>query len=197
MIRPLAYVARARPRALCRARGSSRSFRATCAARRRTCSASRSARCCANGRSSFPGRIESIFNALGNVVPSHLLDRALNDFGERSRDRRRRRPTATSRSTPTIRSRAKRRARDRDRRRALTPVRTHRTTWEQHDDAFAARRAAPRAAGAPRVLYRARAGGGSGAAACRYRATSTRSCAAATCSISATARPTSARTTTR
>ena len=25
----------------------------------------------------YPGRIESIFNALGNVVPSHLLDRAL------------------------------------------------------------------------------------------------------------------------
>jgi len=29
----------------------------------------------------FPGRIESIFNAMGNVVPTHLLDRALNDFG--------------------------------------------------------------------------------------------------------------------
>jgi hypothetical protein len=28
-----------------------------------------------------PGRIESIFNALGNVVPSHLMDRALFDFG--------------------------------------------------------------------------------------------------------------------
>ena len=28
----------------------------------------------------FPGRIESIFNALGNVVPTHLLDRTLNDF---------------------------------------------------------------------------------------------------------------------
>jgi tRNA 2-thiocytidine biosynthesis protein TtcA len=28
----------------------------------------------------FPGRIESIFNAMGNVVPTHLLDRALNDF---------------------------------------------------------------------------------------------------------------------
>jgi tRNA 2-thiocytidine biosynthesis protein TtcA len=27
-----------------------------------------------------PGRIESIFNAMGNVVPTHLLDRALNDF---------------------------------------------------------------------------------------------------------------------
>jgi tRNA 2-thiocytidine biosynthesis protein TtcA len=28
----------------------------------------------------FPGRIESIFNALGNVTPTHLLDRVLNDF---------------------------------------------------------------------------------------------------------------------
>src|SRR6476659_9562192 len=28
----------------------------------------------------FPGRIESIFNAMGNVVPTHLLDRSLNDF---------------------------------------------------------------------------------------------------------------------
>jgi tRNA 2-thiocytidine biosynthesis protein TtcA len=28
----------------------------------------------------FPGRIESIFNALGNVVPTHLLDRGLHDF---------------------------------------------------------------------------------------------------------------------
>jgi tRNA 2-thiocytidine biosynthesis protein TtcA len=27
-----------------------------------------------------PGRVESIFNALGNVVATHLLDRALNDF---------------------------------------------------------------------------------------------------------------------
>jgi tRNA 2-thiocytidine biosynthesis protein TtcA len=29
----------------------------------------------------FPGRIESIFNALRRVTPSHLLDRALFDFG--------------------------------------------------------------------------------------------------------------------
>src|SRR6266480_1498909 len=28
----------------------------------------------------FPGRIESIFNALGNVVATHLLDRRLHDF---------------------------------------------------------------------------------------------------------------------
>jgi len=29
----------------------------------------------------FPGRLESIFNALANVVPTHLLDRRLQDFG--------------------------------------------------------------------------------------------------------------------
>ena len=28
----------------------------------------------------FPGRIESIFNALGNVVATHLMDRRLHDF---------------------------------------------------------------------------------------------------------------------
>jgi tRNA 2-thiocytidine biosynthesis protein TtcA len=28
----------------------------------------------------FPGRVESIFNAIGNVVPTHLLDRTLHDF---------------------------------------------------------------------------------------------------------------------
>ena len=28
----------------------------------------------------YPGRIDSIFGALGNVVPSHLMDRALFDF---------------------------------------------------------------------------------------------------------------------
>jgi tRNA 2-thiocytidine biosynthesis protein TtcA len=28
----------------------------------------------------FPGRLESIFNALANVVPTHLLDRRLQDF---------------------------------------------------------------------------------------------------------------------
>ena len=29
----------------------------------------------------FPGRVESIFNALANVAPTHLLDRRLQDFG--------------------------------------------------------------------------------------------------------------------
>ncbi|MEO5699606.1 MAG: tRNA 2-thiocytidine(32) synthetase TtcA [Casimicrobiaceae bacterium] len=28
----------------------------------------------------FPGRIESVWNAMGSVVPTHLLDRGLNDF---------------------------------------------------------------------------------------------------------------------
>src|SRR5574340_585728 len=35
-----------------------------------------------------PGRIESIFNAMGDVIPTHLLDRRLNDFaGVRARAR--------------------------------------------------------------------------------------------------------------
>ena len=33
-----------------------------------------------------PGRIETIYNALGNVQPSHLLDRSLFDFAELGRD---------------------------------------------------------------------------------------------------------------
>jgi len=28
----------------------------------------------------YPGRLESVFNAMGNVVTTHLLDRSLNDF---------------------------------------------------------------------------------------------------------------------
>ena len=28
-----------------------------------------------------PGRVESIFNAMGDVVPAHRLDRKLQDFG--------------------------------------------------------------------------------------------------------------------
>ena len=46
----------------------------------RTCSASRSATCCANGEKKFPGRIESMLGALQNVVPSHLMDRELHLF---------------------------------------------------------------------------------------------------------------------
>ena len=80
VIRPLAYV---RERDLARYASAMRlsdHSRATCAARRSTCSASRSARCCASGSASIPGRIDSIFNALGNVAPSHLMDRKLFDF---------------------------------------------------------------------------------------------------------------------
>ena len=29
----------------------------------------------------FPGRLDSIFRAMANVVPTHLLDRMLHDFG--------------------------------------------------------------------------------------------------------------------
>ncbi|MEP7205792.1 MAG: hypothetical protein ABI920_02550, partial [Casimicrobiaceae bacterium] len=28
----------------------------------------------------FPGRIESVWNAMGSIVPTHLLDRRINDF---------------------------------------------------------------------------------------------------------------------
>jgi tRNA 2-thiocytidine biosynthesis protein TtcA len=30
----------------------------------------------------FPGRVENMFNALGKVVPSHLMDHKLFPFGE-------------------------------------------------------------------------------------------------------------------
>ena len=36
--------------------------------------------CCANGRRKFPGRLDSIFNAMRKVEPTHLLDRTLQDF---------------------------------------------------------------------------------------------------------------------
>ena len=52
VIRPLAYVRREGPGPLARSTARSRSFPARCAAARRTCSASRSARCCANGSAS-------------------------------------------------------------------------------------------------------------------------------------------------
>ena len=34
----------------------------------------------AEWKKQYPGRIETIFNALGNVKPSHLMDRTLHDF---------------------------------------------------------------------------------------------------------------------
>ena len=46
----------------------------------------------------YPGRAESIFNALSNVVTTHLLDRRLQDFAA-IRASGRRRPAAISRST--------------------------------------------------------------------------------------------------
>ena len=91
--------ARARPRALRRGDGISRSFPARCAARRRTCSASRSAAMLREWEKQYPGRVENMFNALPNVVPSHLLDRQLQDFAAVRATRHRRCPTATSRST--------------------------------------------------------------------------------------------------
>ena len=53
---------------------------APCAAARRTCSASRSARCCATGKQLYPGRIENMAVALRNLVPSHFMDTRQFDF---------------------------------------------------------------------------------------------------------------------
>ena len=65
------------------------------------------ARCCASGRRSIPGRIESIFNALAKVVPSHLMDRSLFDFAAVRATGAARARTATSPSTSTPSSSAR------------------------------------------------------------------------------------------
>ena len=85
-----------RYRALWRRSRTSPSSRATCAARRRTCSASRSRPCCANGEKKTPGRVENIYSSLSTVVPSHLMDRELFGF-KGHQGRRRRQPTGRHR----------------------------------------------------------------------------------------------------
>ena len=105
VIRPLAYV---RERDLARyadADGVPDHSVQRCAARRKTCSASRSARCCANGRRSTPGRDRvDLQRARAKVVPSHLDGsravpisapvRATGRPSRRRRSRLRRRPGA-------------------------------------------------------------------------------------------------------
>ena len=68
---------RDRPRALGRAARASRSFRAPCAAARTTCSASRSSRCCATGSASTRAASTTSSTAMGDIMPSHLMDRNL------------------------------------------------------------------------------------------------------------------------
>ena len=80
VIRPLAYVAENDLDALGRAPRSSRSSRAPCAAARTTCSASRSAQMLREWDRKHPGRVDTMFTALQNVVPSHLADGTHYDF---------------------------------------------------------------------------------------------------------------------
>ena len=80
VIRPLAYCREKRSRRLGRGAPSSRSFPATCAAASPTCSARRSSRCLREWEKRFPGRVETLFRSLANVVPSHLMDTQLHDF---------------------------------------------------------------------------------------------------------------------
>jgi tRNA 2-thiocytidine biosynthesis protein TtcA len=73
----------------------------------------------------YPGRIDSIFGALGNVVPSHLMDRALFDFAAVTPSGV---PTADGtllRRRPGARARRRRsRCESRDRRRHRHPARS-------------------------------------------------------------------------
>ena len=80
VIRPLAYVREARPGALRRGDGvSDHSLQSVRLAGEPAAQAGRrdAARM---GEADTPGRVESIFNALGNVVTTHLFDRTLRDF---------------------------------------------------------------------------------------------------------------------
>ena len=65
VIRPLAYVPEHRPGSAGPRTASSPSSPARCAAARRTCSASRSRRCCATGRSQHPGRLDNMARRAG------------------------------------------------------------------------------------------------------------------------------------
>ena len=101
VIRPLAYV---RERDLARYAAGvrrSRSFRARCADRRRTCSACRWRRCCANGRSAFRAASNRSSMRWATSLPTHLLDRAPAGLRRGARHRRCHRPMAIARSTPT------------------------------------------------------------------------------------------------
>ena len=80
VIRPLAYVEEADLEAYARAARSSPSFPATCAAPRSSCRRKQVKAMLRDWEKQHPGRIESIFGALTDVAPSHLLDRSLFDF---------------------------------------------------------------------------------------------------------------------
>ena len=89
VIRPLAYVREDDIADVCASRSSSRSSRATCAARRKTCSASRCKRMMdAVGDAKRPGASRQIARALGDMRPSQLSDPKLFDFLALGRARR-------------------------------------------------------------------------------------------------------------
>ena len=79
VIRPLAYVAEDDLERWA-GTGSSRSFPARLCGTRTTCSACRSGSMLREWERQHPGRIDNMFRAMGNVVPSHLMDRNLYPF---------------------------------------------------------------------------------------------------------------------
>ncbi len=82
VIRPLAYVKEADMERYARSEAVPDHSRATCAAPRKTCSASRSRPCCANGKRSIRAASKTSFPSLSTVVPSHLMDRDLFGFAQ-------------------------------------------------------------------------------------------------------------------
>ena len=75
VIRPLAYVRGARPRRVRRARARSRSFPCDLCGSQENLQRKQVKAMLREWEQQHPGRVESIFGALANVAPSHLLDR--------------------------------------------------------------------------------------------------------------------------
>ena len=101
VIRPLAYVAETDLERWAAHRPSP-SSPAPCAAARTTCSGCRPEQMLRDWEKRFPGRIDNLFNAMGKVTPSHLMDRNLYPF-ETLQATGQPQPAATAPSTPTAR----------------------------------------------------------------------------------------------